>query len=94
MPSGRTTALTIRLTAEERETLTASQRATTIPAGYARRSRIILLLADGVPIVHIATTVGISRRFVYIWVKRFQQERIAGLADKRRRDQREHHRQR
>ena len=88
MPRGRTTALTIRLTAEERETLTAWQRSTTIPAGYARRSRIILLLADGVPIVHIATRVGMSRRFVYIWVRRFQQERIAGLSDKRRRDRR------
>ena len=84
----RKTSCTIELTAEERETLTAWQRSTTIPAGYARRSRIILLLADEVPIVHIATTVGMSRRFVYIWVRRFQQERIAGLANKAYRDRR------
>ena len=83
MAGRRKTSFTIELTAEERETLTAWQRSPTIPAGYARRSRIILLLADEVPIVHIATTVGISRRFVYIWVRRFQQERIAGLTDKR-----------
>ena len=84
----RKTSCTIELTAEERGTLVAWQRSPTIPAGYARRSRIILLLADGVPIVHIATTVGISRRCVYIWIRRFQQESIAGLANKAYRDRR------
>ncbi len=42
MARGRTTALTIRLTPAERRTLLAWQRATTIPAGLARRGRIIL----------------------------------------------------
>src|SRR3989442_1443421 len=82
MARGRTTSLTIRLTPAERQTLLAWQRATTIPAGRARRGRIILLVADGVPISHIADTVGISRRFVYKWVQRFMQDGIAGLADK------------
>ena len=82
MARGRRTSLTIRLTAKERRTLQAWQRSTTIPAGHARRGRIILLMADGVPISHIAATVGISRRFVYKWVQRFQQEGLAGLADK------------
>jgi transposase len=41
-----------------------------------------LQLADGVPVSHIATTVGISRRFVYKWVQRFMQDGIEGLADK------------
>src|SRR5881397_1400489 len=67
MARGRKTALTIRLAADERHTLMAWQRSTTIPAGRARRGRIILLVADGVPISHIADTVGISRRFVYKW---------------------------
>jgi len=39
-------------------------------------------LADGVPIAHIAATVGISRRFVYKWVQRFMQDGVEGLADK------------
>jgi transposase len=82
MPRGRHTALTIALTAEERQTLTAWQRSTTISAGRARRSRIILQLADGVPVSHIADTVGISRRYVYKWVKRFLEDGVAGLADK------------
>jgi len=82
MARGRKTSLTIKLTAEERRALTAWQRSTTIPAGRARRGRIILQLADGVPISHIATTVGISRRFVYKWAKRFLQHGVEGLADK------------
>jgi len=82
MARGRKTALTIHLTAEERQTLLAWQRATTIPAGLARRGRILLLLADGVPLSHIANTVGISRRFVYVWAKRFLQDGLEGLVDK------------
>jgi transposase len=43
---------------------------------------VVKLLADGMTITDIATTVGISRRFVYKWVQRFLQEGLAGLADK------------
>ncbi len=88
MARGRRTSLTIRLTAQERRTLLAWQRSTTIPAGRARRGRVILLMADQVPISHIADMVGISRRFVYKWVQRFQQEGLAGLADQPGRGQR------
>src|SRR5919197_5530412 len=82
MARGRKTALHIRLTPADRQTLLAWQRSTTMPAGRARRGRIILQLADGVPVSHIATTVGISRRFVYKWAKRFLQYGVEGLADK------------
>ena len=82
MARGRKTSLTIRLTPAERQTLLAWQRATTISAGRARRGRIILLVADRVPISDVATTVGISRRFVYKWVQRFMHEGLEGLADK------------
>src|SRR5712671_5980369 len=82
MARGRKTALTIRLTPAERRTLLAWQRATTISAGRARRGRIILLMADGMPISDVAITVGISRRFVYKWVQRFMAEGVEGLADK------------
>ena len=82
MARGRKTSLMIRLTPAERQTLLAWQRATTISAGRARRGRIILLIADRVPISDVATTVGISRRFVYKWVQRFVQEGLEGLADK------------
>src|ERR671939_1553015 len=82
MARGRKTSLTIRLTPAERQTLLAWQRATTISAGRARRGRIILLVADRVPISDVAATVGISRRFVYKWVQRFVQEGLEGLVDK------------
>ena len=81
MARGRSTSLTIRLTPAERLTLLAWQRATTISAGRARRGRIILLIADGRSISDVAVTVGISRRFVYKWVRRFQQAGLEGLAD-------------
>jgi biotin operon repressor len=82
MAQGRKTSLTIRLTPPERQTLLAWQRSTALPAGLARRGRMILLLADGVTITDIAAAVGISRRFVYKWVQRFLQEGLEGLADK------------
>jgi transposase-like protein len=82
MARGRTTSLTIRLTLAERQTLQAWQRATNIRAGLARRGRIILLLADGVTITDIAATVGMSRRQVYKWARRFLEQGLAGLADK------------
>ena len=81
MARGRKTSLTIRLTPAERQTLLAWQRATTISAGRARRGRIILLVADRVPISDVATTVGISRRFVYKWVQRFLEKGVEGLAN-------------
>ena len=81
MARGRKTSFTIRLTPVERQTLLAWQRATTTPVGLARRGRIILLLADGVPISHIAAMVGMSRRFVYKWVQRFLHAGLEGLAD-------------
>ena len=82
MARGRKTSLAVQLTPAERRTLLAWQRATTISAGRARRGRILLLLADGVPIADIAALVGISRRFVYKWVQRFLAHGLEGLADK------------
>jgi hypothetical protein len=82
MARGRKTSLTINLTPEERRTLLAWQRSTTIRSGLLRRARIIILVADGVPITDIAAKVGLSRRFVYKWARRFLEQRVEGLADK------------
>ncbi len=82
MPRGRTTALTIRLTPAQRQTLLAWERSTTIPAGLARRARMLLLLTEGMTLTDIATTVGISRRFIYKWVQRFLEQGLEGLHDK------------
>ena len=79
MARGRKTALTIRLTPAQRQTLLAWQRSTAISAGRARRGRMILLVAAGMSITDIAETIGISRRFVYKWVQRFREHGIEGL---------------
>jgi transposase len=64
------------------------QRATTVPAGLARRARLLLLLADGMTITEAAATVGLSRRHTYKWIHRFVQEGLEGLVDKPGRGQR------
>src|SRR5262249_33851219 len=83
MARGRKTALTIRLTPAQRQTLLGWQRATTIAAGRARRGRIILLVADGMAIATVAATVGISRRFVYKWAQRVLEKGVGGRENKR-----------
>ena len=88
MASGRTTALTIHLTPADRQTLLVWQWSETMPARWARRGRIILLLADRVSISDTARTVGISRRFIYKWAQRFLTAGLAGLADSPRHDAR------
>ena len=82
MARGRRTSFTIRLTPAERRTLLTWQRATTVPAGLARRARLLLLLADGMTITEAAATVGLSRRHTYKWIQRFMQEGLVGLEDK------------
>jgi hypothetical protein len=83
MGRGRKTSLSIQLTPAQRRMLLAWQRSTTtVSAGRARRGRILLLVADGVPITDVAATVGISRRFVYKWVRRFLEQGVEELADK------------
>ena len=82
MPRGRKTSLTIRLTRAERQTLLRWQRSSTLPAGLVRRGRIILLVSEGKSISEIALAVGISRRFIYKWVKRFLAQGLEGLVDK------------
>lgn len=90
MARGRKTALTICLTPADRQTLLAWQQTTTITAARARRGRIILLLEEEMPILTIATTVGLRRRNVYKWVRRFLAAGVPGLADQPRPGRRGH----
>jgi hypothetical protein len=81
MAHGRQTALTLTLNLppEERQTLLAWQRSTTMPAGPARRGRMIVRVAEGMPLSHSAALVGSSRRFLSTWATRFLHARVAGL---------------
>jgi hypothetical protein len=78
---GRPTTLVIALTPDEQATLEAWQRSTIIRAGLARRGRMVLLRAAGHSITAIAARIGVNRRFVYKWIKRYQTYGLAGLRD-------------
>ena len=53
-----------------------------VRAGLAWWYRQYAPLADGMSLVQIAATVGITRRFVYTWAQRFLQDGLEGLTDK------------
>jgi len=52
-----------------------------MPVGRVRRGLIVLMLDAGASVSATARTVGISRRFVYKWVRRFLAQGVAGLID-------------
>lgn len=81
MAQGRRTELRIELTPAARRQLESYQRSTTVAAGLARRARLVLLLADGTPVSHVARLVGMQRRHVYKWADRFSRLQMAGLEE-------------
>lgn len=78
---GRKTSLRIVLTSEERIELQRRLRCTTTPAGLARRSRVILGVADGLALVQVARLVGMTEKHVRKWTRRFLERRLEGLRD-------------
>ncbi len=82
MQRGFKTQIVIRLSDEQRIELQHWQRSTTTRAGLVRRSRVILLLADGMPVLRVAEAVEMGRRHVYKWAWRFLERGIEGLSDK------------
>lgn len=69
----------IALTAAERAQLERWARASTSTQRLVRRSRIVLLAAEGVSVRESARLVDVSARTVMLWRKRFLQEGAAGL---------------
>jgi transposase len=59
------------LTTAERRTLEKWVRARTTPQRVALRSRIVLLLADGLPQREVARRLGVSRHTVGLWRSRY-----------------------
>lgn len=80
---GRTSALNIVLTTDERQELESWLRRPSMASGWVRRARLVLMLADGHSISHTARTIAMGRRHVEGWAKRFLAQRIEGLDDKR-----------
>jgi transposase len=72
----------LAITDAERAELQRRVRAHTTPQRAAKRARIVLLAADGLPNRQIAPIVGMSQHTVAHWRHRFQAERLAGLTDR------------
>jgi transposase len=65
----------------DRERLAELARLPSVPSGLAKRARIVLLAADGIPNARIARTAGVSRPTVIGWRDRYLQGGIAALED-------------
>lgn len=59
-------------------------RSSTMPAGYVRRARIVLLASQGVANTEIARRVGVARQTVLTWRERYARYGLGGLADRAR----------
>src|SRR5664280_843847 len=78
------TARRIELTAEEEQTLRMWTRAGTTEQRLARRARVILCCAQGLPIREVGERCGISQISVFKWKRRFLEKRLDGLTDEQR----------
>ena len=65
----------------DRKRLSELARLPSVPSGLAKRARIVLLAADGMPNAQIARTVGVSRPTVIGWRDRYEAGGIAALED-------------
>lgn len=75
--------VTVDVPPRDREILESWTRSPSVPAGLARRARIVLLAADEVPVTDIVERVGVSKPTVIAWKKRYATEGIGGLNDRR-----------
>ncbi len=74
----------ITVSAEARASLERLVRASTTPAGLSRRARAVLLMAEGVPGIEIATRTGYTPVQISRIRARFAAAGVAGLADRAR----------
>ena len=74
----------IELSEEERTELEGRARAHTSTVREARRAKVILLCAEGVPLRQIGEQVGMDQHQVGEWRRRFLADRLDGLADRAR----------
>jgi winged helix-turn helix protein len=79
---GRRSPRVVELTTEGRAALVRLTRRPTVAAGIARRARIVLLAADGLPLRQIARQVELDHKGVRRWLDRFRAAGLAGLADR------------
>jgi transposase len=65
----------------DRDRLAELARLPSVPSGLAKRARIVLLAAEGVPNAQIARVAGVSRPTVIGWRDRYEEGGIKGLED-------------
>ena len=73
--------VSIVLSEAEREQLESWSRRHTTAQALAQRSRIVLLVADGLRPGEVAERLGVHRNTVAKWSRRFEAERLDGLVD-------------
>jgi transposase len=72
----------IALDINSRAALERLVRRTTAAAGLVRRARIVLLVADGLPLDQIAREVGVRPNVVRTWADRYREGGLAALPDR------------
>ena len=80
----RTSPFTIELSDQERTVLEARARRYTLPYREVVRARIVLAAADGQQNLQIAGRLGVAVNTVSKWRKRFVEEGLSGLGDRKR----------
>ena len=85
-----TSPIELTLTAADRGDLERVIRATSTPAGIARRARCVLLLADGHSYSAVCAALGVTDRFVARWKRRFAAGGVLALADGARAGRQDH----
>ena len=80
--SGPRSRRVIELTIDERAALERVRRRTTEAAGLVRRARIVLLVADGLPLDRVAREVGVRPNVVRTWADRYRAGGLAALQDR------------
>jgi hypothetical protein len=76
------TAISIKLTPQEDRELRLIVRRQKAPYQEVVRASLILYLSKGESFSDVARKVGVARRIVYKWAKRFLVERMEGLKDR------------
>jgi transposase len=84
------TTMELRLTADDRADLQRLLRATSTPAGVARRAHCVLLLADGASYAAVRTALGVADRFIAWWKRRYVAGGLLALVDAPRAGRQDH----
>ena len=76
-----TATMDLALSAADRRILRSMVRSTTLGAGLVRRARVILALHEGESYARIATTHGVTDKYIATWKRRFHEGGILALGD-------------